>query len=114
MEARDFRQKVKQFVTAERNRLGSLADLANQLRVPLTAYQIACKESTTLAENLKTLDDRKTELDKIIVEMAEKHHTLISHFARLFDALAKELLGEEVTGEVHLRKGIEPNLTYRG
>ena len=35
-------------------------------------------------------------------------------FALLYDALAKELLGKKVTGEVKLKKGIEPDLKYHG
>jgi hypothetical protein len=113
-EARDFQKNVKAFVEAERKRLGAPATRAKEIRDALAAYRKACEESTALTASLKNLDDRKTELDKEITVMAEAHREVVTDFGLLFDALAKKLLGDQVKGEVHLGKGIEPDLTYHG
>jgi hypothetical protein len=113
-EARDFQKNVKVFVEVERKRLGAPAARAKEIRDALAAYRKACEESTALTASLKSLDDRKTELDKEITVMAEAHREVVTDFGLLFDALAKKLLGDQVKGEVHLGKGIEPDLTYHG
>lgn len=113
-EARVFQKNVKAFVEAERKRLGAPAARAKDMRDALNAYNEACKESEMLTESLKTLDDRKIELDKRIVALAEKHQEVVTDFSLLFDALAKKLLGDQVKGEIHLGKGIEPDLSYNG
>lgn len=113
-EARDFQKSVKAFVESESKRLGAPAERAKTIRDALAAYQNACQESASLAAELKALDGRKAELDKEINRLAEAHREVITDFALLFDAVAKELLGEQVKGEVHLGKGIEPDLTYNG
>jgi hypothetical protein len=112
--ARDFQKSVKAFVESERTRLGTPADRAKGIRDALAAYQKACEGSELLAEALQKLDNRKTELDKEITVLAEAHREVVTDFALLFDALAKELLGDQVKGEIHLGKGIEPDLTYHG
>lgn len=113
-EARSYQTKVKTFVASERKRLGAPAERAQGIRDALKAYGKACAESTALAEALKGFDERKGELDKEITALAEAHREVITDFGILFDELAKGLLGDKVTGSVHLGKGIEPELTYHG
>jgi hypothetical protein len=113
-ESRQFLVKVKAFVAAESKRLGEPAVRAQKLRDALADYKTACEESAVLAKTLKSLEDRKAELDKEILELAEAHREVVTDFGLLFDALAKELLGDQVTGSVHLGKGIEPDLHYHG
>jgi hypothetical protein len=113
-EAREFQKNVKAFVKAETQRLGAPATRAQEIRDAFAAYQKASEESTTLTTTLKSLDDRKTELDREITALADVHREVVTDFGLLFDALAKELLGDQVKGEVHLGKGIEPDLTYQG
>ena len=113
-EARDYKKNMQAFVDGQKKLLSEPAERAKLLRDTLTAYQTACKESTTLIETLESLDKRKDDLDKEILDLAEGHREVITDFRLLFDALAKELLCDQVTGEVRLGKGIEPDLKYRG
>ena len=112
--SRDFQEKVKASVAQHRKQLGAPADRAKIIRDALTVYQEQYDESATLTKSLKVLDEHKTVLDKQIGELAKAHQEVIRDFGLLFDALAKELLGDKVTGEVRLGKGIEPDLKYRG
>lgn len=112
--ARTSRDNVKKFVESERTRLNAPADKAKTLRTALVAYQNECKESKTLADELAELDRKKSILDKEIADMAGKQRDVVLEFELLYDALAKHLLGEKVTGEVKLKKGIEPDLKYHG
>jgi hypothetical protein len=113
-EARKYQENVKAFVESERTRLGAPALRAKGIRDALVAYENACKESASLATELQSLDNQKTDLDKEITDLAEAHCEVVTDFALLFDALAKKLLGDQVKGEIHLGKGIEPDLTYHG
>ena len=113
-EARDLLKNTKLFVEAEKKRLNAPADKAKVIRDALSAYQIECAESKKLTDELVALDKRKTQLDKDIALMAEAHREVVLEFERLYDVLAKQLLGGKVTGEVRLNKGIEPDLKYHG
>lgn len=113
-EARTFLANVKIFVEAERKRLSAPAGKAKEIRDALEAYQKECRESQTLAEDLAELDRTKTILDKEIADMAAAQRDVVLDFELLYDALAKRLLGDKVTGEVKLKKGIEPDLKYHG
>ncbi len=95
---------MKAFVKAETQRLGAPAARAQEIRDALATYQKAHGESVGLTAGLKNLDDRKTDLDKEIVALADVHREVVTDFGLLFDALAKELLGDQVKGEVHLAK----------
>ncbi len=113
-EAKEFLAKVRQFIEAERKKLNAPADQAKKLREALTTYQERCEESKTLAEELAKLEKTKTTLDKEITDLADNERSVVLDFELLYDALAKELLGDKVTGEVKLKKGIEPDLKYHG
>ena len=113
-EARKFLANVKTFVESERKRLNAPADTAKGVRDALATYQKECRESQTLAVDLAELDRAKTLLDREIADMAEAQREVVLDFELLYDALAKRLLGDKVTGEVKLKKGIEPDLKYHG
>jgi hypothetical protein len=113
-EARDYKKKIGEFLAAERKRLGEPAVRAQTLKDAFTTYKKACGECNDLSKTLNDLVGQKELLDKEISELARIHREVITDFGLVFDALAKELLGDQVTGTIELGKGIQPDLIYRG
>lgn len=113
--ANDYRRKVQFFVNSETTRLSAPAVRAKTLRGSLTAYQDACSECDTLAQELSNLDSQKKDLDADIERHSSTHQKVVAEFGELFDHLAKGLVGDQVKGRIRLAgKGIQPELHYHG
>jgi hypothetical protein len=94
---------------------GKPALQAENLGNAFTEYSAVCVELDDLQKSQKELDGQKKDLNADLSKMAAKHINLVAHFTRIYDKMAKLLMGDDVTATVDLRgKAIEPQLECDG
>jgi predicted secreted protein len=88
---------------------------AENLQEAFNEYFAVCGELEELQKSQKDLDSKKRDLDADLKRMAERHVNLVASFTRIYDHMAKFLMGDDVTATVDLRgKAIAPQLECDG
>ena len=88
---------------------------AENLQEAFNEYFAVCGELEELQKSQKDLDGKKRDLDADLKRMAERHVNLVASFTRIYDHMAKILMGDDVTATVDLRgKAIAPQLECDG
>lgn len=88
---------------------------ADDLESALRNYEAARTELAELEKSLGDLDRDKRDLDARLKLMAEAHIQRIATFTRIYDHVAKLLMGDDVTATVEFAgKAIEPRLECDG
>jgi hypothetical protein len=106
-----FREKRATLLTEANKPAVKAENLENAFRDHSTTRE----ELVELEKSLKALDTRKKDLDADLKRMAEQHIKLVARFTRIYDHIAKILLGDDITATVDLRgKAITPHLEWDG
>lgn len=88
---------------------------AARIEALLTSYRTACTELDQWDKDLASLKKDKEDLDADIDKLVKHHQKLVEQFSRIFDHIAKRMLGEAVTGRVRIKgKALVPELEYHG
>jgi hypothetical protein len=88
---------------------------AENLETTFAEYFAVCGELEELQKSLKELDGKKKDLNADLEKLAARHINLVARFTRIYDKMAKILMGDDVTATVDLRgKAIVPQLECDG
>ncbi len=117
-----LRDAAKEALKKFRNKQTALILEANKptlkaegLENAFNEYFVVCGELEELQKSQKELDGKKRDLDADLKRMAERHIDLVARFTRIYDYMAKFLMGDDVTATVDLRgKAIAPQLECDG
>jgi Mg2+ and Co2+ transporter CorA len=86
---------------------------AAKIEALLASYRNACAALAQWDKDLVSLKKAKEDLDSDLEKLVKHHQKLVDRFSRIFDHIAKRMLGEAVTGRVRIKgKALVPELEY--